>query len=190
MSIKLDPPVRLSFQRPFTNGCTVTLAITNRDDATVAFKVKTTALKQYCVRPNSGTIGPREAMKLDIILQPTTADLPLGFKCKDRFLVQSIKLMPAELSMPLADLWAKVEKERKDELQYRKLYCVFVEPDDPTASTTSAAVPALALDNDALNASGNEPGGAGWGTALAGAGGQLVRRRVARRVSGRQDQSS
>ncbi|KAJ3369519.1 phosphatidylinositol-binding protein scs2 [Allomyces arbusculus] len=86
---------------PFTNGCTATLTITNRENATVAFKVKTTAPKQYCVRPNSGIIGPHEAITVQVILQPTTADWPLGYKCKDKFLVQSIELLQAELDLPL-----------------------------------------------------------------------------------------
>ncbi|KAJ3365093.1 phosphatidylinositol-binding protein scs2 [Allomyces javanicus] len=101
MSVKIDPASQLSFQRPFTNGCTATLTITNRDDATVAFKVKTTAPMQYCVRPKWGTIGRFESITLEIDLVPTAADLPLGYKCKDKFLVQSIKLLQAELDLPL-----------------------------------------------------------------------------------------
>ncbi|KNE67791.1 hypothetical protein AMAG_12512 [Allomyces macrogynus ATCC 38327] len=156
MSVELEPAGQLSFQRPFTNGCTATLTITNREDATVAFKVKTTAPKQYCVRPNSGTVGPREAIKVQVILQPTTADLPLGYKCKDKFLVQSIKLLQAELDLPLADLWPAAEKDRKDQLQEHKLRCVYLDPiTDSTSAATSA--PALAVDHDVLDASGNEP---------------------------------
>ncbi|KAJ3365091.1 phosphatidylinositol-binding protein scs2 [Allomyces javanicus] len=155
MSVELEPAGQLSFQRPFTNGCTATLTITNCEDATVAFKVKTTAPKQYCVRPNSGTVGPREAIKVQVILQPTTADWPLGYKCKDKFLVQSIKLLQAELDLPLTDLWPAAEKDRKDQLQEHKLRCVYLDP--ISDSSTSPVAPALAIDHDALDASGNEP---------------------------------
>ncbi|KAJ3369521.1 phosphatidylinositol-binding protein scs2 [Allomyces arbusculus] len=154
MSVELEPTGQLSFQRPFTNGCTATLTITNREDATVAFKVKTTAPKQYCVRPNSGTVGPREDIKVQVILQPTTADWPLGYKCKDKFLVQSIKLLQSELDLPLADLWPAAEKDRKDQLQEHKLRCVYL---DPITDSSATSAPALAVDNDALDASGNEP---------------------------------
>ncbi|KAJ3347303.1 phosphatidylinositol-binding protein scs2, partial [Allomyces javanicus] len=63
--------------------------------------VKTTAPMQYCVRPKSGTIGRFESITLEIDLLPTSADLPLGYKCKDKFLVQTIKLLQAELDLPL-----------------------------------------------------------------------------------------
>ena len=44
---------------PFTETRTVLLTLTNIKDAPVCFKVKTTAPKQYCVRPNAGVVEPR-----------------------------------------------------------------------------------------------------------------------------------
>ncbi|KNE67789.1 hypothetical protein AMAG_12510 [Allomyces macrogynus ATCC 38327] len=188
MSVKLDPSSQLSFQRPFTNGCMATLTITSRDDATVAFKVKTTAPMQYCVRPNSGTIGPHETINLEIVLQSMKTDLPLGYECKDKFLVQSIKLLPVELDLPLDYLWPAVEKYRKDQVQYHKLSCAFLDPDDPTADTTTSTTAVRAATSGSAY-SAMDTSGAGWGTAFAEAVGKLVRRRVASRVSG-QDQCS
>lgn len=67
------------------------LTVTNNStDTAVAFKVKTTAPKLYCVRPNSGRIGPGESVEVSVLLQPMKEDPPLGTKCKDKFLVQSV----------------------------------------------------------------------------------------------------
>ena len=41
---------------PFTDVVTATLKLTNPTDRNVCFKVKTTAPRRYCVRPNSGII--------------------------------------------------------------------------------------------------------------------------------------
>lgn len=41
-----------------------TLSVTNNNAHPIAFKVKTTAPKQYCVRPNSGRIEPGETVSV------------------------------------------------------------------------------------------------------------------------------
>ena len=43
---------------PFTDVVTSDLKLTNPSEKRVCFKVKTTAPKRYCVRPNSGIIEP------------------------------------------------------------------------------------------------------------------------------------
>jgi hypothetical protein len=40
------------------------LQVSNPNNQPVAFKVKTTAPKQYCVRPNSGRIEPGEKVEV------------------------------------------------------------------------------------------------------------------------------
>lgn len=44
------------FLGPFTDVVTTTLKLSNPTDRNVCFKVKTTAPRRYCVRPNSGVI--------------------------------------------------------------------------------------------------------------------------------------
>ena len=41
---------------PYTDVVTAVLKLTNETDRRVCFKVKTTAPKRYCVRPNSGIV--------------------------------------------------------------------------------------------------------------------------------------
>lgn len=43
---------------PFTDVVTTNLKLKNPSDKKVCFKVKTTAPRRYCVRPNSGVIDP------------------------------------------------------------------------------------------------------------------------------------
>jgi len=43
---------------PFTDVVTTNLKLRNPSDRRVCFKVKTTAPRRYCVRPNSGLIDP------------------------------------------------------------------------------------------------------------------------------------
>lgn len=50
--------VLLSCSGPFTKVVTADLTLSNPSKSQVCFKVKTTAPKQYCVRPNSGLIEP------------------------------------------------------------------------------------------------------------------------------------
>ncbi|KAI9175730.1 phosphatidylinositol-binding protein scs2 [Blastocladiella emersonii ATCC 22665] len=125
--VELDPPQQLAFQRPFAEGATSTLRVRNVTDTTIAFKVKTTAPKQYCVRPNCGNIGPRETIEVSVLLQPMKVDPPPGFKCKDKFLVQSVKIASMEVDIASADLWPIIEKSRKDEIVEHKLRCAYLD---------------------------------------------------------------
>ncbi|CAG07132.1 unnamed protein product [Tetraodon nigroviridis] len=54
----LDPPSDLKFKGPFTDVVTTNLKLKNPSERKICFKVKTTAPRRYCVRPNSGMIDP------------------------------------------------------------------------------------------------------------------------------------
>ncbi|KAK9445322.1 Major sperm protein [Metarhizium brunneum] len=81
-------PLELNFARPFTVEVSRTLTIRNTSTSPLAFKVKTTAPKQYCVRPNAGRIEPGNAFDVTVLLQAMKQDPPLDAKCRDKFLVQ------------------------------------------------------------------------------------------------------
>lgn len=49
---------------PLTQLVRRSLQVSNPNQQPVAFKVKTTAPKQYCVRPNSGRIEPGETVEV------------------------------------------------------------------------------------------------------------------------------
>lgn len=49
---------------PFTEVVTSQLRLSNPTDRQMCFKVKTTAPKQYCVRPNSGFIPANKSVSV------------------------------------------------------------------------------------------------------------------------------
>ena len=64
--LALDPSNELRFKGPFENDfSSVTLSISNPTDKRIAFKIKTTAPKRYCVKPNSGVLDPTKSMKVN-----------------------------------------------------------------------------------------------------------------------------
>lgn len=54
----------LSLTGPYTQLVKRTLTVANPNDQPIMFKVKTTAPKQYCVRPNSGRVEPHERIEV------------------------------------------------------------------------------------------------------------------------------
>ncbi|ROT41523.1 MSP domain-containing protein [Sodiomyces alkalinus F11] len=88
MSVEIEPS-ELSFQQPFTRELSQYLKITNLNKFPIAFKVKTTAPKQYCVRPNSGRVEPGQDVEVNVLLQAMKQEPGPGTKCRDKFLVQS-----------------------------------------------------------------------------------------------------
>jgi len=128
MLVELDPPTQLSFHRPFTTLVKEILVVRNPNPEPVAFKVKTTAPKQYCVRPNSGRIEPNQSVEVQVILQPMKEDPPSDFKCKDKFLVQSVAITPERETLSLSDLWSMTEKQAKDTIKENKIRCVYLPP--------------------------------------------------------------
>ncbi|KAK9898047.1 VAMP-associated protein [Cystobasidium minutum MCA 4210] len=132
MSVELDPNTQLAFHRPLTQLVKRTLTVTNSNSQPVAFKVKTTAPKQYCVRPNSGRIEPNERVEVQVLLQPMKEEPPAGTKCKDKFLVQSAIITPDRETKTLAELWATVEADVKSGkegvIHEQKIRCAYLPP--------------------------------------------------------------
>ncbi|KAF2673879.1 MSP domain-containing protein [Microthyrium microscopicum] len=127
MSLELEPGI-LGFKRPFTSEVSQTLRLKNVDRDPISFKVKTTAPKQYCVRPNSGRIEPGEFVDVSVVLQPMKADPPPDTRCKDKFLVQSIAV-PAEKEMPP---WGELERNFKASIQERKIRVHYLSVNAPS----------------------------------------------------------
>ncbi len=52
------------FAGPFTSAVSSVMKLTNPSERRVAFKIKTTAPKRYCVKPNSGLIDPAQTVQI------------------------------------------------------------------------------------------------------------------------------
>ena len=107
----------------------------------LAFKVKTTAPKLYCVRPNASIIQPGESTKISIILQGFSQPLPSDYKCKDKFLLVSLPC--PELSDParVGDAWPQLESKYKQQLVSKRLKVSYVitEGEDEDSNGNGAA---------------------------------------------------
>uniref|UniRef100_A0A1A7X0M2 Vesicle-associated membrane protein-associated protein A n=1 Tax=Iconisemion striatum TaxID=60296 RepID=A0A1A7X0M2_9TELE len=119
----LDPPCDLKFKGPFTDVVTSNLKLKNPSDKRVCFKVKTTAPRRYCVRPNSGVIDAGASITISVMLQPF--DYDPNEKSKHKFMVLTIFAPPNVSDMD--SLWRDA---KSDELMDSKLRCVFELPSD------------------------------------------------------------
>ncbi|XP_059836355.1 vesicle-associated membrane protein-associated protein B/C isoform X3 [Hemitrygon akajei] len=119
----LEPPNELKFKGPFTDVVTTNLKLSNPSDKNVCFKVKTTAPRRYCVRPNSGVIDAGTSINVSVMLQPF--DYDPNEKSKHKFMVQSM-FAPADCQ----DMEAVWKEAKSDDLMDSKLRCVFELPSE------------------------------------------------------------
>ncbi|KAI3866345.1 hypothetical protein MKW92_051129 [Papaver armeniacum] len=82
-------PTELKFPFELKKKCSCSMQLTNQTDAPVAFKVKTTNPKEYCVRPNVGMVLPRTTCDITVTMQ-ARREAPQDMQCKDKFLIQMV----------------------------------------------------------------------------------------------------
>ncbi|WRX09782.1 Major sperm protein (MSP) domain - like 2 [Theobroma cacao] len=68
---------------------TCSMQLTNKTEKYVAFKVKTTNPKKYCVRPNTGVVLPGSTCNVTVTMQ-AQKEAPPDMQCRDKFLLQSV----------------------------------------------------------------------------------------------------
>ncbi|KAK6466050.1 hypothetical protein DFJ63DRAFT_333430 [Scheffersomyces coipomensis] len=127
--MEVSPPT-LEFTGTFTKQTTEYLSLSNTTDVPLAFKVKTTAPKLYCVRPNASIINPGDSLKIAIILQGFSQSLPKDYKCKDKFLLVSLPCPELQDASKVGDSWAQLESEFKSEVVSKKLRVNYVVTDN------------------------------------------------------------
>ncbi|KAH7407929.1 PapD-like protein [Cadophora sp. MPI-SDFR-AT-0126] len=135
MSVEIEP-TELAFTRPFTTEVSQSLKIRNSNRTPVAFKVKTTAPKQYCVRPNSGRIEPGKEVEVTVLLQAMKQDPPLDIKCRDKFLVQSVAVTADKEFTNINSIWQHVDEAEKSSVQEKKIRVVYLAPGSAPAAVT------------------------------------------------------
>ncbi|KAI0304278.1 VAMP-associated protein [Multifurca ochricompacta] len=129
MSVTLQPSNSLGFNRPLTQNVKRSLSITNPNADPISFKIKTTAPKLYCVRPNSGKVEPGQTVEVQVMLQAMKEEPPLNSKCKDKFLIQSMLIPPERASLPLHDLWNIPEGEEPGKIHSQKVKVNYLPPE-------------------------------------------------------------
>ncbi|KAI0276502.1 PapD-like protein [Russula aff. rugulosa BPL654] len=129
MSVTLQPSNSLGFNRPLTQNVKRSISITNPNADPVSFKIKTTAPKLYCVRPNSGKVDPGQTVDVQVMLQAMKEEPPLNAKCKDKFLIQSMSIPPEKAAIPLHDLWTAPEGEEPGKVHSQKVKVNYLPPE-------------------------------------------------------------
>ncbi|KAK0635901.1 PapD-like protein [Bombardia bombarda] len=137
MSVEIDP-VELGFRRPFTVEVAQILKIRNPNTSPVAFKVKTTAPKQYCVRPNSGRIEPGHEVEVSVLLQAMKQEPPLDARCRDKFLVQSVTITGDKEFNNVQQIWDSADRST---VQEKKIRVVWLAPSEDGGHTDPHATP-------------------------------------------------
>lgn len=153
-------PLELKFRFEVRKQSPSSLQLYNPTDAPVAFKVKTTSPKKYCVRPNTGVVAPGQTQEVTVIMQAQKeppADLQ---NCKDKFLVQCSQLesnATPEDTAPerIAELFAAKGPE-VSETKLKVSYLVPHAPPSPVPEDTMGEIGAMA-DTPSNGVSGYTP---------------------------------
>jgi len=133
-------PAQLRFKGPFKDEVSSSsLKITNTSDKKITFKVKTTAPKRYCVRPNQGVLNAGASTNIAVMLQPFNYDP--AEKNKHKFMVQTMFLPDGDTG-DLESLWKNASPEQV--MTSSKMRCIFELPTDvPDEAPAAAAAAAV-----------------------------------------------
>lgn len=118
--------LQFTFEVKKQSSCTVHLV--NKSNEYVAFKVKTTSPKRYCVRPNTGVILPRKTCDFTVTMQALRT-APPDMQLKDKFLVQTTVVPYGTSDEDLIP--AYFSKETGRYIEESKLRVVLVSASDP-----------------------------------------------------------
>jgi len=125
--LQLEPANELVFKGPFKDVVATTLTLKNPTDKAVTFKVKTTAPRHYCVKPNCGTVKARDKVIVDVMLQPF--DHSSTDNKRHKFMVQTM-VVPDGVQ-DVESLWRVAEPSS---IMDSKLKCVFQIPPESQPS--------------------------------------------------------
>lgn len=133
-------PSELKFTFELRKQTACSMLLRNKTDQWVAFKVKTTNPKKYCVRPNTGILLPISACNVTVTMQ-AQKEAPADMQCKDKFLVQSV-IVPAGTSskdLP-AETFNKEEGKVVEEFKLRVVY-ISANPPSPVPEESEEGSP-------------------------------------------------
>ncbi|KAL3603991.1 hypothetical protein D5086_004850 [Populus alba] len=121
-------PQELQFPFELRKQISCSLRLLNKSDYYVAFKIKTTNPKKYCVRPNTGVVLPRSTCDVIVTMQ-AQKEMPPDMQCKDKFLLLSVITSPGAT---LKDITPEMfNKEAGHEVEECKLRVAYVAPPRP-----------------------------------------------------------
>lgn len=115
--------LKFTFELKKQSSCSIHLV--NKSDQYLAFKVKTTSPKRYCVRPNTGVVKPNSECDVMVTMQAQRV-APPDMQCKDKFLIQSTVVPYGRTETDIrSDMFAKDSGKYIEE---KKLRVVLIGP--------------------------------------------------------------
>ncbi|XP_071702542.1 uncharacterized protein [Rutidosis leptorrhynchoides] len=139
-------PQELKFLFELKKQSSCSVQMNNKTNQHVAFKVKTTNPKKYCVRPNTGVIDPKSTCDFTVTMQAQKA-APPDMICRDKFLVQSTVVPEGTMEEDVTShTFAKEDGKSVDE---KRLKVILLPPPDSPESSP---------DNGTLNLVHNNEG--------------------------------
>lgn len=159
-------PTELKFPFELKKQSSCSMQLTNKTDQYVAFKVKTTNPKKYCVRPNAGVVLPGSSCSVTVTMQ-AQKEAPLDMQCKDKFLLQSVVAPNGTTAKDItAEMFNKEDGKVVEEIKLRVVYIPANPPSPvPEGSEEGSSPRASGLENgnqgasmfDAVTRSAEEP---------------------------------
>ncbi|XP_028754127.1 vesicle-associated protein 1-2-like isoform X1 [Neltuma alba] len=148
-------PQDLQFPFELRKQISCSLQLSNKTDDYVAFKVKTTNPRKYCVRPNTGIVLPRSTCDVIVTMQ-AQKEAPPDMQCKDKFLLQSVVASAGATTKDITpDMFNKESGHHIEEFKLRVLYVAPPRPPSPVregSEEDSSPRPSVS-ENGHLNAS-------------------------------------
>ncbi|EYU32847.1 hypothetical protein ABFS83_01G091300 [Erythranthe nasuta] len=120
-------PLEMKFPFELKKLISCSLQVSNKTQNYVAFKVKTTNPKKYCVRPNTGIVLPHSTCDIIVTMQ-AQKEAPADMQCKDKFLLQSVITTPG---LTAKDITAEMFNKEQGQVEECKLKVLYVAPRQP-----------------------------------------------------------
>ncbi|KAK8692872.1 hypothetical protein V6N13_070477 [Hibiscus sabdariffa] len=145
-------PLELKFPFELRKQISCDLQLSNKTDNHVAFKVKTTNPKKYCVRPNTGVVLPRSTCDVVVTMQ-AQKETPPDMQCRDKFLLQSVKASDGATAKDVtAEMFNKEAGHVVEECKLRVVYVSPPQPPSPVREGSEEGSPPRGSDNGHANA--------------------------------------
>ncbi|KAM1814387.1 hypothetical protein ACFX11_028058 [Malus domestica] len=147
-------PLELKFPFEVKKHSSCSLQLTNKTANYVAFKVKTTNPKKYCVRPNAGVVLPGTTCDVTVTMQ-AQKEAPPDMQCKDKFLLQSVVAPEGATTKDITpEMFNKEDGKVVEEFKLRVIYFPANPPSPvPEGSDEGSSPKASVVDNGNQNSS-------------------------------------
>lgn len=146
-------PTELKFPFELKKQSSCSLQLTNKTDKYVAFKVKTTNPKKYCVRPNAGIVLPGSTCDVTVTMQ-AQKEAPPDMQCKDKFLLQSVVAPDGSTTKDITpELFNKEDGKVVEEFKLRVIYFPANPPSPVPEGSDEGSSPRAVVESGNQNSS-------------------------------------